>query len=136
MVSGSKKVLITGISGRIGQLICQHLGARYEITGIDREPFDAVPTEVADIADFDAIASAFEGVDIVVHLAANPSPRASWASTLDNNIIGTRNVFEAARQAGVQLHAQSCIQSRVGLRVGLQRGYPLASRPGQAEPAS
>jgi nucleoside-diphosphate-sugar epimerase len=101
-VPGSKKVLITGISGRIGQLICERLGARYTLTGIDREAFDAVPTEVADIADFDAIASAFEGIDVVVHLAANPSPRASWESTLDNNIIGTRNVFEAARQAGVQ----------------------------------
>jgi nucleoside-diphosphate-sugar epimerase len=38
----------------------------------------------------------------VIHLAADPSPRAGWASILKNNLIGTHNVYEAARTAGVK----------------------------------
>jgi uronate dehydrogenase len=36
-----------------------------------------------------------------VHLAANPSTRASFEETLRTNIVGTYHVFEAARQEGV-----------------------------------
>jgi nucleoside-diphosphate-sugar epimerase len=38
----------------------------------------------------------------VVHLAAEASPSAEWPAVLRSNIIGTRNVFEAARLAGVR----------------------------------
>jgi nucleoside-diphosphate-sugar epimerase len=48
------------------------------------------------------IAPALVGMHAVVHLAGNPSTQASWESVRDNNIEGTYNVFEAARQAGVQ----------------------------------
>jgi len=33
-----------------------------------------------------------------VHLAGNPSVQASWESVLSANIIGTRNILEAARE--------------------------------------
>lgn len=101
-MSEKQKVLVTGISGRIGQLVCEHLGERYDISGLDRNAFDGVPTRVADIAEFNAIETAFEGMDVVIHLAGNPSPRAAWEATLEANIVGTRNVFEAARRAGVK----------------------------------
>jgi nucleoside-diphosphate-sugar epimerase len=45
---------------------------------------------------------AFRGQHTVIHLAADPRVESAWASTLRHNIIGTYNVFEAARQAGVQ----------------------------------
>ena len=35
-------------------------------------------------------------------MAGDPSPRASWESVRERNIVGTYNVFEAARQAGVR----------------------------------
>jgi nucleoside-diphosphate-sugar epimerase len=95
-------VLITGAAGRIGGLIRHHLGTRYTLRALDRTEVADVPCTVANIADLDAIRPAFEGIDVVVHLAANPWPRASWESVLRSNIIGTRNVFEAAREAGVR----------------------------------
>ena len=33
-------------------------------------------------------------------MGADPSMEASWESLLPNNVIGTYNAFEAARQAG------------------------------------
>ena len=38
----------------------------------------------------------------MVHLAADPHTRAPWADVLPNNIVGTYNVYEAARAAGVR----------------------------------
>lgn len=102
MTMGKQRVLVTGISGRIGGLVRQHLGRRYELSGIDQKPVEGVPCTVADIADLAAITPAFEDIDTVLHLAANPSPRAPWESVLNDNIVGTRNVFEAARLAGVR----------------------------------
>jgi nucleoside-diphosphate-sugar epimerase len=60
-----------------------------------------VPAHVADVADYDAIRPAFDGVDAVVHLAAAAAVESSWDDVLRSNIVGTRNVFEAARDAGV-----------------------------------
>lgn len=98
----TKKVLVTGMSGQIGGILRDRLGDRYAFSGIDTKAVEGVDVLVADIANLDAIQLAFEGIDTVVHLGADPSPSASWESVLNNNLIGTRNVFEAARLAGVR----------------------------------
>lgn len=101
----ARKILVTGMAGKIGQILVRELSDRYEFIGIDRKPTPSGrPSDfhLADIAEFSAIRPRFDGVDTVVHLGADPSPHASWESVLDNNIIGTRNVFEAARDAGVE----------------------------------
>ena len=102
VLSDKKRVLVTGMAGQIGGIIRRRLGDRYELSGIDRMGVEGVAVTVADIADIEAIRPAFEGIDAVVHLGADPSPRASWDSVLRNNIVGTRNVYEAARLAGVK----------------------------------
>jgi len=103
-----KRVLITGSNGTIGSLLRALLGDRYEITGITRRPADH-PATIGDIADLDTILPAFEGIDAVVHMAGDPSPSASWESVYRNNILGTYNVLEAARRAGVDsvIHAST-----------------------------
>jgi nucleoside-diphosphate-sugar epimerase len=94
------KVLVTGAAGTIGSLVRERLAGRYELSYLTLEP-EQFPSTVADIADLDAIQPAFEGMDAVVHLAASPSVETPWEEILHNNIIGTRNVYEAARRAGV-----------------------------------
>ena len=120
-----KKVLVTGIAGLIGGIIRRFLGDKYELSGLDRVPVTQVPSVVADISELEAIRPAFEGIDTVVHLAADPNPRASWESTLQNNIIGTRNVYEAASRAGVKRIVFASSNHTVGM-------YPLKQDPYKA----
>lgn len=98
------KVLLTGAAGRIGTFIRNGLGDKYELSGTDRIPVevDGFPCVTADLTDFDAILPAFEGVDTVVHLAAEArhTPDIWWDLLLPDNVTATANVFEAARRGG------------------------------------
>ena len=97
-----KRVLITGMSGLIGQVCQEELGDLYALSALNRRRVAGVPCFEADIADPEAIRPAFEGVDVVVHLAAMAKGDARWEEVLPHNIVGTYNVFEAARIAGVK----------------------------------
>ena len=98
-----KKVLITGMSGLIGGLLRRRLeeAGGYELTALNRRPVEGVRCVQADITDLDAIGPAFEGQDVVVHLAAEISDD-DLDAVLGANVIGTYNVFEAARLANAQ----------------------------------
>src|SRR5262245_12704700 len=94
-------LLVTGLSGLIGGALRRHLDPdRYELRSLSRRAVDGVSSHRADIADLDAIQPAFTGVDTVVHLAAAVGTP-GFDAVLRTNIIGTYNVFEAARRAGV-----------------------------------
>jgi nucleoside-diphosphate-sugar epimerase len=97
------RVLVTGLSGLIGRALRTQIEGRVELSALNRSAVDGLPCHRADIADLEAIAPAFEGVDTVVHLAADAtSPNPPWPSILDNNVTGTYNVYEAARRAKVK----------------------------------
>ncbi len=93
-------MLVTGAEGLIGSVVRRELGGRYELIALTLTP-QSFPSHVADIADLAAIEPAFVGIDAVVHLAASPAVETPWEEILPNNLIGTYNVFEAARRAGV-----------------------------------
>jgi len=97
------KVLITGMSGLIGGILRNHLESLggYELSALNRSRVEGVNCFQADIVDFEAIKPAFEGQDVVVHLAAYLSGQ-DWEGQLNGNIIGVYNVYEAARLAGVK----------------------------------
>ena len=97
------RVLITGISGKIGQAIVRAKSDSWDISGIDIEAGPNV--QVADISDWEQVDRAFNaigGVDYVVHLAAIASSQASWDDVLRHNIVGTRYIFERAKNARVK----------------------------------
>ncbi|MEX1021163.1 MAG: NAD(P)-dependent oxidoreductase, partial [Litorilinea sp.] len=75
---------------------------QYTLRALNRSAVEGVETHQASITDFDAIRPAFDGVDTVVHLAAVADVYAPWEDLLNVNIIGTRNVFQAAIDAGVK----------------------------------
>ncbi len=97
-------MLITGAAGAIGS--CLRHGLRPvvgELVLTDVRPLEPVGGErfvQADLTDRDALARAAEGADAVIHLGAVPS-EASFDELLGPNLVGTFNVFEAARRAGV-----------------------------------
>ncbi len=126
----AEKILITGISGLVGSAIYLHLSQwpeRYELYGLGRRRdlservFDGRRIElederyfVSDIADMASVQRAVAGMDVVVHMAADPAGR-GWESLRDNNLIGAYNIFEASLQAGVRrVVAASTIQVSTG----------------------
>ena len=124
-MAGNKRVLITGMAGQIGGIIRRELSERYELSGIDHVDVESVPMTLGDIANLNDILPAFEGIDAVVHLGADPSPRASWESVLSSNIIGTRNVYEASRLSGVRRVVFASSNHTVG-------NFPLRQDPYKA----
>jgi len=88
------RIGLTGANGTIGRVLLAGLGAEYEFKAFTRRPVDFPAT----IVNFDRAAEvegAFEGLEAVIHLAADPSPSASWESVRDHN-LGHHPVLESS----------------------------------------
>ena len=99
------KLLITGINGLIGNIISRPLQNLYEVYGLDVEGPFSDRVFCADISAYNQLSDVFEKIgpiQFVVHLAGHSSTTASWDAVLKANIIGTRNIYEAARLYKVQ----------------------------------
>ena len=96
----AQDILVTGMSGLIGRAVRHRMEPRARLTALNRRDVPGIATVRADLADLDAIRPAFEGRDTVIHLAAKAGDRYTWEELRDTNVIGTRNVLEAARLAG------------------------------------
>ena len=96
-------LLITGATGRLGQLLSLHLADAFEPRRICLNT-SAVPGVItADLSVVDRDwTRLFDGVDCVLHCAGQASHRAGWADVQRHNIDATLNVFAAAAQAGVR----------------------------------
>jgi nucleoside-diphosphate-sugar epimerase len=99
-----KRVLLTGAGGRIAAILRQALQEHYDMSGIDRVPVPGFASLSANLTDLAAMRDAFQGQEVVVHLAAEPrhTPDIGWDLLLPDNVVATANVFEAARQDGAQ----------------------------------
>lgn len=104
-------VLITGIAGFIGSNLADFLiNKGYKVSGIDNLSYgllEQVPKDVKffkeDIRSHD-ILRLFEGIDVVFHLAAKnciADCQLDPIETAQINVVGTINVFEACKKAGV-----------------------------------
>lgn len=118
---GGAKVVVTGASGRIGTEVVRELvrsGAK--VVGVDRregpEMAQGVVTFIrADLATETDLATVFNEVDAVVHLAAIPSPRGAERVVFGNNVLGTYRVLEAAAQGGAKCAVIASSMSALGL---------------------
>ena len=100
-----KAVLITGATGNIGRKLRAHLGAtgHYTLRLLCLNPGAEPDVQTADLTIYDdAWAERFAGVDTVLHIAADPSPRASWGRIQSRNLDLLLNVMAAAQQHGVR----------------------------------
>lgn len=110
-----KNVLITGGAGFVGMHLTDHLLGRgeYAVTVIDNEslgvrdnlPLDRITFVAGDLRNVDDVKQAVDGQDVIVHLAADTRVMDSIenpAFNFENNVIGTFNLLQEARAAGVQ----------------------------------
>jgi uronate dehydrogenase len=102
---GPPSVAITGACGRIGRALVEQLAADgHRLTLIDRpgRGLDAMASGGA-VVELELArelpAGTFSGVDVVVHLAGDANPEASWESLLADNIQASYHVASAALQA-------------------------------------
>ena len=99
------RVLITGAGGGIGRSLRESLRGVYPVLRVsDRVPLAAAHTgeevDRTELCNMGAVERMIAGVDGIIHLGGI-SGESEWEAILQSNIIGTYNLFEAARRAGV-----------------------------------
>jgi len=100
-----KKILITGAAGDVGGHLRRELAGRYALRLSDIRPVDDLADGEefirGDCASLRDMLKVTKGVEAIVHLGGF-SVEGDWDTILRANIVGTHNVFEAARRNGVR----------------------------------
>ncbi len=129
---GFKTALITGVAGSGGSFLAEHLvehRPQTAVHGVSRwhsatdnrnlhKIRDRIKLHECDLLDFSSIVTVLREVqpDVVFHLASHANVRASFATPLaviQNNIMGTANLFEALRLSGLDPVVMHCSTSEV-----------------------
>ena len=130
-MTNSKRALITGIAGFAGSHLAELLlSQKFEVYGTCRprsktENIDDIKgklhLEDADLLDSHSLYTIISKIkpDYIFHLAAQSFVPTSWVSpsvTLEVNIVGSANLFEAVRQAKINPKIQlACSSEEYGL---------------------
>lgn len=125
------RVLITGISGSGGSYLAEYIIqnhpqvklhgiSRWHSTSIDNleKIRSKITVHEADLMDMGSIIAVLQKVkpDVIFHLAAYANVRTSFitpTAVLNNNILGTSNLFEAIRILNIKPIIQLCSTSEV-----------------------
>jgi dihydroflavonol-4-reductase len=103
--------LVTGATGHIGNVLVRLLNQRGErvramiMPGEDPAPLTGLDVEIieADVLDYSSLLKAFDGIDVVYHLAGIISILPGKDHMVHAvNVSGTRNVIQAARSSAVR----------------------------------
>ncbi|QDG75393.1 NAD(P)-dependent oxidoreductase [Labrenzia sp. PHM005] len=100
----SKRVMITGASGHLGGKLFDHLKTETDChpIGLDIRETNRPDCHVADFSAPGDWIELLDGTDVIVHLAADRSPDASWGSSIENNMNATLNLLHAAAKHDVK----------------------------------
>ena len=133
---GPRNVLVTGAAGHIGAYYAEH-GPAHHVRRLMVRPGDKDAQKLGrwgevvegSLDDRARLTELCQGIDTVVHMAGDPSPHAEWGSLLEANIVGTYNLFSAAKLAGVRrvIYASS---------IHAVSGYPADVQVKTSEPVN
>ena len=129
-------VVVTGASGLLGRTVATHLvEAGHEVRTLQRRParVRGARDVLGSITEPAFVSEALAGADAVVHLAAKVSLAGDVREFEDVNVGGTRNLLDAARQAGigrfVQVSSPSVAHAGTSLAgVGAEPADPARAR--------
>jgi uronate dehydrogenase len=100
-----KTILLTGAAGEVGGYLRPELAGRYQLRLSDVRRVLGVSKgegfSKANLARLSDVVRASKGVDAIVHMGAY-SVEGEWQQILEANIVGSYNVFEAARRNGIK----------------------------------
>jgi len=141
-----KRVLVTGAGGFIATHLVEELVrlggrvralVRYNSRGdpgllklVPKDVIDAIELIPGDLRDLATVQSAMQGVSLVYHLGALISIPYSYihpVEVVETNVMGTVNVLQAGRDAGVEriVHTSSSEVYGTALRVPIDEDHPL-----------
>lgn len=99
-------IAVTGGSGKLGSRVVQELQHQgYRVFSLDHRTSPSLPCWQiqVDMQDLGQVASALQGADAVIHLAAIPAPvDYPQPHIFKNNVLGTYHVLEAASLLGIR----------------------------------
>ena len=96
------RVLITGGNGKMGRCIAEGLReAGHEVFSTSRTANEELGVKHMDVRDFESCVKAMRGIDTVIHMAFYMKNDSFKEEIVPTNIVGTWNVYEAARLNGV-----------------------------------
>lgn len=125
-MKNNKRALITGITGFAGSHLAELLlGDGVEVYGIRRwrskeDNIEQIKNKIefheADLLDAHSLYSVINQIkpDYIFHLAAQSFVQSSWASpsnTMEVNVTGSVNLFEAVRKTGLPIRVQIACSS-------------------------
>ena len=144
------KTLVTGAAGFVGSHTCEALLRQgHEVRGVDvlsdyydpslkeanlgllqdHAAFDFQRRDLAD-AELDEL---LDGVEVVYHLAAQPGVRSSWqdgfATYVQNNVLVTQRLLEAARNSAVRRFVYASSSSVYGRAASYPTTEDAPTRP-------
>lgn len=96
-------VLITGAGGHLGRKLFDFLEARdgFTVSGLDIRPVDHPNIHEADFGGEPNWIDHLKDVDVIVHLAGDREPGATWQSSIRNNMDATLTLYHYAAEMGV-----------------------------------
>ncbi len=130
-----RRVLVTGAAGRIGSYFAEHSHDRYDLRLMVQQSGDGDgicafgEVVTGDLGELERMKELCMGVDTVLHLAGDPSPSATWESLLESNIIGSYNMYVAAKAAG-------CRRLIYASSIHAVSGYPADVQVKTSEPVN
>ena len=107
-------VVVTGAAGRVGRITARALAGRYRLRLLDldwpdspqQDPLDPAVDDAErvslDLRDPQACAAALASADLLVHLAAQPSPEIEAREAVEDVAMPTANLVAAARSSELQ----------------------------------
>lgn len=141
------KIAVTGGSGKLGRTVVSVLReVGHDVTNLDQAGVRGPGFLKVDLTDYGQVVDAFFGVrdggdvtgyDAVVHLGAIPAPGIlSDVATFHNNMLGTFNVFQAARRAGITNIVYASSETVLGLPFDAPPPYIPVDEEYDARPES
>lgn len=127
------RIALTGAAGNVGREVLDAFSDEHDVVPYTHSEHEDLDSDLLDVTDADEVAETLNGFDVVVHLAGASSPDADWEAVSETNVQGTKNVYDAAVENGIDRVVYASSNHAVG-RYNAASDDPEATTTGYARP--